>query len=204
MWQRKSCLKIHPEQAGESHLSWVSFSCHMFEIALILQPTQFLCPTVALHFCMLSFMDLHEASKWQELYTNNLSTWQIHLLSSNTGSSSDDFRWTIYVLSCSNQSKLYRQQNFISVGVDLQCMLTAVVKKKNWSQIMKCWHENVQRHRWIFYWVSFLCHLKVWLNVSCVYFCVPYAFGKFVSTIYIASIQPREAHKLIIMVGERW
>lgn len=117
---------------------------------------------------MLPFMDLHEVSKQQELYTNNLSTQQFHLLSSNAGSSSADFNWTIYILSCSNQSKLYRQQNFISVGADLQCVLTAVVKKKDLSQIMRCFHKTVQRYRSIFYGVSFPCLLKVWLNVICV------------------------------------
>lgn len=166
MWQSENCIKVHPEQAGESFILGLILSPHVW--ALILLSTQFLCPTLVFHFCMLSFMDLHEVSKQQGLYTNNLSTQQIHLLNSDIGSSSADFSWTIYVLSCSNQSKLYRQQNFISVGVDLQCVLTAVVKKKNWSQIMRFWHQNVQRQQSILYWVTFPYLLKVWLNVICV------------------------------------
>jgi len=116
----------------ESLIYLESHSLATFEISLILQPTQFLCPIVALHFHILSSVVLHEVSKQPGLYTNNLSTQQIHPLSSNTRSSSADFSWTIYILSCSNNSKLYRQQNLINVGVDLKCVITAVVKKKNW------------------------------------------------------------------------
>lgn len=39
-------------------------------------------PCIALHFCVLSFTDLHEVSKQQGLYAESLSTPQIPLLSS--------------------------------------------------------------------------------------------------------------------------